>query len=534
MCFKCGRIEGLCNCIRQDGGFEHTTSDRSEEQQSDFQCRLSCCKCSYCHRVAAKERRKSHLLSTVHRNKICEKCFLCRSLAFCKSCHQCPTCCFRSSCRGEVKPVLGEMGNPGFKSKSGKHSEGGLHAPLPVQTPLNKVTDCNKQLPQSNQTVLPFRGTVSADKQKCSRTSGQSKFTGVLQPAILGTQTQQPVETHPRPEHLEHLFKHRVVQDGDPRDHKNLPPSRGVGHIHRFQRCILPYTHSQSVQEVHALSPPGSVLPVQSPSLWPFHSPMEFTVVAKEVKLMALQKGIRIHQYVDDWLVRASTHHTCLQHTQTLVTLCQELGWLVNKEKSELVPKQIFNFEGYQFDLKEGKVRPTEERWQALTDKIRSIMSDPVCPVRKFMSLIGLLTATEKQVHLGRLHMRPIQWHLKNNWRVPESLEKVIPVPKSLHPHLRWWLEESNVLIGQPLHPLKHALQIFTDASNEGWGAHLDDHTARGTWSLPESTLHINHLELKAVFLALKEFRTLVCNKTVLIATDNTTVVAYINKEGGG
>ena len=262
-------------------------------------------------------------------------------------------------------------------------------------------------------------------------------------------------------------------------------------------------------------------------------APMEFTVVAKEVKLMALQKGIRIHQYLDDWLVRASTLHTCLQHTQTLVTLCQELGWLVNKEKSELAPKQVFNFVGYQFDLKEGKVRPTEERWQALTDKIRSMMSDPVCPVRKFMSLIGLLTATEKQVHLGRLHMRPIQWHLKNNWRVPESLEKVIPVPKSLHPHLRWWLEESNVLLGQPLHPLKHALQIFTDASNEGWGAHLDDHTARGTWSLPESKLHINHLELKAVFLALKEFRTLVCNKTVLIATYNTTVVAYINKEGG-
>ena len=77
------------------------------------------------------------------------------------------------------------------------------------------------------------------------------------------------------------------------------------------------------------------------------------------------------------------------------------------------------------------------------------------------MSLIGLLTATEKQVHLGRLHMRPIQWHLKNNWRVPESLEKVIPVPRSLHPHLQWWLLEDNVLSGQPLHPIKHALQIF-------------------------------------------------------------------------
>ena len=262
-------------------------------------------------------------------------------------------------------------------------------------------------------------------------------------------------------------------------------------------------------------------------------APLEFTVVAKEVKLMALRKSIRIHQYLDDWLVRATSHQTCLQHTQMLVSLCQDMGWVVNFEKSELEPKQVFDFVGYQFDLQEGKVRPTIDRWLSLKVKIRELLAQSTCPVWHLMSLIGLLTATEKQVHLGRLHMRPIQWHLKNNWRVPESLEKVIPVPRSLHPHLSWWLEESNVLLGQPLHPLKHALQIFTDASKEGWGAHLDEHTARGTWSLPEIKLHINHLELKAVLLALKEFRTLVCNKTVLIATDNTTVVAYINKEGG-
>ena len=169
----------------------------------------------------------------------------------------------------------------------------------------------------------------------------------------------------------------------------------------------------------------------------------------------------------------------------------------MNKEP-ELEPKQVFNFVGYQFDLREGKVRPTPDRWQTLQDKILSILSGPVCLVRQFMSLIGLLTATEKQVHLGRLHMRPIQWHLKNNWRVPESMEKVIPVPRSLHPHLRWWLEESNVLPGQPLHPLKHALQIFTDTSKKGWGAHLNERTARGTWSVPESKLHMNHFGAKS------------------------------------
>ena len=80
---------------------------------------------------------------------------------------------------------------------------------------------------------------------------------------------------------------------------------------------------------------------------------------------------------------------------------------------------------------------------------------------------------------------------------------------------------------------IKHALQIFTDASIEGWGSHLDEHTARGTWSLPGSKLHINYIGLKAVFLALKEFQDVCSNKILLVATDNTTVVSYINKEGG-
>ena len=70
----------------------------------------------------------------------------------------------------------------------------------------------------------------------------------------------------------------------------------------------------------------------------------------------------------------------------------------MNREKSELDPKQVFNFVGYQLDLKEGKVTPTSEYLQVLT-KIQTTLSDPVCLGWQFMSLIGLLTATETQVH---------------------------------------------------------------------------------------------------------------------------------------
>ena len=65
---------------------------------------------------------------------------------------------------------------------------------------------------------------------------------------------------------------------------------------------------------------------------------------------------------------------------------------------------------------------------------------------------------------------------------------------------------------GQPLHPLKHVLQIFRDTSNEKHGPFF------------ANRLHINYLELKVVFLALKEFQELCLNNIVLIAADNTVV----------
>ena len=69
--------------------------------------------------------------------------------------------------------------------------------------------------------------------------------------------------------------------------------------------------------------------------------------------------------------------------------------------------------------------------------------------------------------------------HETHPCRVRESLEEVILIHRSLHSQLKWWLQELNVLQGQPLHPLSHTLQIFLDASREGWGTSIRDLTAR-------------------------------------------------------
>ena len=239
----------------------------------------------------------------------------------------------------------------------------------------------------------------------------------------------------PRFEQVKSLSQSGEIQNGNIGNHQNLPSARGMGHDFKDAYFHIPIqAQSRKYLRFHVQ---GQTYQFKALPFGLSTAPMEFTAVAKEVKLMAIHKGIRIHQYLDDWLVRARSHQVCLRHTQTLVKMCQDLGWLVNLEKSELEPKQVFNFVGYQFDLRSSRVWPTPDRWQSLQEKLQSLLVLPACPVRQFMSLIGLLTATEKQVHLGRLHMRPIQWHLKNNWRVPESLEKVIPIPRTLHPHLQ-------------------------------------------------------------------------------------------------
>ena len=451
----------------------------------------------------SQKSRGSRLLLQEKYIKVCEECFLCHSIVLCKSCHKCTKYCHKSTCRDQATKLLENMVRSGCRSESGSNPVRGLHPTLSDPAKLVKNSYGHKLLWQSLQKSQSVGGITSAYGQKCHRTSSQTGLTRVFQPTLFSPQTQQQVETHPRPEQSESFPQDRKIQDGDTGNYQDLSPKGRMGNLHRLQGRVFPHPHTGTVQEVPEISFPGSDLPVQSTTVRSVDSPHGIHYYSKGRKADGHSEWYK-HPAIPRRLVRATYHRVCLQHTQVLVRMCRHLGWLVNVEKSELEPKQVFNFLGYQFDLESGRVRPTPDRWQSLQEKILELISRPACSVRELMSLIGLLTATEKQVHLGRLHMRPIQWHLKRNWRIPESLEKWIPLPRSLHPHLQWWLEEGNVLTGQPLHPLQHALQIFTEASKEGWGAHLNEFIARGTWSLPESKLHINYLELKAVFLALK------------------------------
>ena len=75
--------------------------------------------------------------------------------------------------------------------------------------------------------------------------------------------------------------------------------------------------------------------------------------------------------------------------------------------------------------------------------------------------------------------MRPFLFHLKEHWRYPLSLDNLLPWTKTISAHLDWWQNPTNVMNGADLHPKDHSIQLFTDASNEGWGAHLEQTSTR-------------------------------------------------------
>ena len=98
----------------------------------------------------------------------------------------------------------------------------------------------------------------------------------------------------------------------------------GMGNLAGLQRCVFPHPNQPKVKKVSEILPEQPNFPIHSSPLWFGHS---FPRVYKGGQRSEAQaRGIRIHQYLDDWLLRAQCRETCLQHTQILLALCQQDG----------------------------------------------------------------------------------------------------------------------------------------------------------------------------------------------------------------
>ena len=76
-------------------------------------------------------------------------------------------------------------------------------------------------------------------------------------------------------------------------------------------------------------------------------------------------------------------------------------------------------------------------------------------------------------------------------------------------------------------------MAIQMDASKTGWGASCQGLTTRGVWSKPETSLHVNMLELLAVKSAPLSFTKNRKVTAIHFQIENTTALKYLTKMGG-
>ena len=146
-------------------------------------------------------------------------------------------------------------------------------------------------------------------------------------------------------------------------------------------------------------------------------------------------------------------------NTQAVVDLTQSLGWIIKQEKSTETYLGVFVC-GLRIPSRFSPCK-THSREMAQTSGF-----DPMSQVKTCFDC--KMFDVTKIVPEGCLHMRPFQFHLKEHWRYPQSLDSLLPWTETISAHLDWWQNPANVMRGADIHPTDHSIQLFTDASNEG------------------------------------------------------------------
>ncbi len=146
-------------------------------------------------------------------------------------------------------------------------------------------------------------------------------------------------------------------------------------------------------------------------------SPRVFTKVVEGALTPLREVGVRILNFLDDWLILAQSREQLGDPRDLVLRLLSQLGLRVNWEKSKLSPVQRISFLCVELDSVSMTACLTEERAQAVLDCLSSFRGRNVVPLKPFQSLLGHMVSAAAVTPLGLLHVRPHQHWLHS--RVP-------------------------------------------------------------------------------------------------------------------
>ena len=132
---------------------------------------------------------------------------------------------------------------------------------------------------------------------------------------------------------------------------------------------------------------------------------MDFHTINECNSTLTTNLAVPLFPYLDNWLISDQIRNRLISHTKYTLQTVQNLGFIPNLKKSDLIPTQQFTFIGMEFLTQQEIVRVPADRVKALVLSIKTILCQTQVSAQTFLSLLGKLIAAADLILLGRLHL---------------------------------------------------------------------------------------------------------------------------------
>lgn len=266
-------------------------------------------------------------------------------------------------------------------------------------------------------------------------------------------------------------------------------------------------------------------------------APYVFTKIMKPVVYLLRLLGLVLIIYLDDFLILAETYQECLRRLNIVVFILENLGFIINREKSQFLPTRRIRFLGLIFDSFKMCVELPDDKKELIFNQIVRLEKKSNIKIREFAEVIGRLCFATNAVQFGQSHIKKFE---REKFLALEcsngNFDAYMAIKASLKVDFDWWKEHIFDSCN-PIKDIDFQLEIFSDASLTGWGAYClingKHERTHGHWDFQERESHINVLELKAALFGLICFAKEIEDCDILLRIDNTTAISYINRMGG-
>ena len=237
-----------------------------------------------------------------------------------------------------------------------------------------------------------------------------------------------------RPVHPEPECGSDPFSDGDPSDGSPLSAEKRLDGFHRSEGCVPSDPDPSCVSQVSQVH---SRREDQVLCFGLSTAPQVFTHVMAPVSGFLHQLGIRLLRYLDDWLIPASSQEEGCWARDKVLSLCQELGIVVNLEKSTLTPSQMIMYLGIRIDSQTFLALATPSRIEKFFSIAEEFLSSKVQSAEFWRVLRGHPASLSRLVLNGQLRMRALQLAISRGWDFWDE-EVLVPWDPPSQRDLQW------------------------------------------------------------------------------------------------